>query len=216
MKFLFSSIGQKIQIAFSGICLAVFLLFHLFNNLVLFTGAENFNNMVGFLKSIHLFVRVLEVGLLIIILLHIINAILSTIKNRNANNGKYAISTHTAPTNSKIMIWSGAVILLFFVIHLRYFWYTFQNMGTGSNYFEIVLKNEFGFLGHTPTAIFYIIAILLIASHLKHGFSSVFKIFGLPIKYRGKLIKYLGFIFWGIIPSGFILIILAIQTGFIH
>ena len=47
-KFLFSSIGQKIQIAFSGLALAVFLLFHLFNNLVLFTGAENFNNMVSF------------------------------------------------------------------------------------------------------------------------------------------------------------------------
>tara|TARA_Y100001936_G_scaffold47461_2_gene46193 strand:+ start:8460 stop:9110 length:651 start_codon:yes stop_codon:yes gene_type:complete len=216
MKFLFSSIGQKIQIAFSGICLAVFLLFHLFNNLVLFTGAKNFNNMVGFLKSIHLFVRILEVGLLIIILLHVINAILSTIKNKRANNGKYAISTNTASANSKIMIWSGSIILLFFFIHLRYFWYTFQNMSKEANYFEVVLKNEFGFLGHTPTAIFYIIAILLIASHLKHGFASVFKTFGLPIKYRGKFIQYLAFIFWGIIPSGFILIILAIQTGFIH
>ena len=53
-KFLFSSIGQKIQIAFSGLALAVFLLFHLFNNLVLFTGAENFNNMVGFLQCLQI------------------------------------------------------------------------------------------------------------------------------------------------------------------
>ena len=49
MKFLFSTIGQKIQIAISGLFLAIFLLFHLFNNLVLFSGAENFNNMVIFL-----------------------------------------------------------------------------------------------------------------------------------------------------------------------
>lgn len=216
MKFLFSSIGQKIQIAFSGICLAVFLLFHLFNNLVLFTGADNFNNMVGFLKSIHLLVRVLEVGLVFIILLHIINAILSTIKNRQSNNGKYAVSTDTAPKSSKTMIWSGLVILFFFVIHLRYFWYTFQTMSKDANYFELVLKNEFGFLGHTPTAIFYIIAILLISSHLKHGFISVFKTFGMPIRYREQIIKYLAFIFWAIIPSGFILIILAIQFGVIH
>ena len=216
MKFLFSSIGQKIQIAFSGICLAVFLLFHLFNNLVLFTGADNFNNMVGFLKSIHLLVRVLEVGLVLIILLHVINAILSTIKNRQSNNGKYAVSTDTASKSSKTMIWSGLVILFFFIIHLRYFWYTFQTMGKDANYFELVLKNEFGFLGHTPTAIFYIIAILLISSHLKHGFISVFKTFGMPIRYREQIIKYLAFIFWAIIPSGFILIILAIQFGVIH
>ena len=216
MKFLFSSIGQKIQIAFSGICLAIFLLFHLFNNLVLFTGADNFNNMVGFLKSIHLLVRVLEVGLVFIILLHVINAILSTIKNRQSNNGKYAVSTDTAPKSSKTMIWSGLVILFFFVIHLRYFWYTFQTMSKDANYFELVLKNEFGFLGHTPTAIFYIIAILLISSHLKHGFMSVFKTLGMPIRYREQIIKYLAFIFWAIIPSGFILIILAIQFGIIH
>ena len=216
MKFLFSSIGQKIQIAFSGICLAVFLLFHLFNNLVLFTGADNFNNMVGFLKSIHVLVRVLEVGLVFIILLHVINAILSTIKNRQSNNGKYAVSTDTASKSSKTMIWSGLVILFFFVIHLRYFWYTFQTMSKDANYFELVLKNEFGFLGHTPTAIFYIIAILLISSHLKHGFISVFKTLGVPIRYREQIIKYLAFIFWAIIPSGFILIILAIQFGIIH
>jgi len=216
MKFLFSSIGQKIQIAFSGICLAIFLLFHLFNNLVLFTGADNFNNMVGFLKSIHLLVRILEAGLVFIILLHVINAILSTIKNRQSNNGKYAVSADTAPKSSKTMIWSGLVILFFFVIHLRYFWYTFQTMSKDSNYFELVLKNEFGFLGHTPTAIFYIIAILLISSHLKHGFMSVFKTLGMPIKYREQVIKYLAFIFWAIIPSGFILIILAIQFGVIH
>ena len=71
MKFFFSSIGQKIQIAFTGLSLAIFLLFHLFNNLVLFTGSENFNKMVNFLKSIHLFVRVLEIGLLLIVLIHV-------------------------------------------------------------------------------------------------------------------------------------------------
>jgi len=216
MKFFFSSIGQKIQIAFSGVCLAIFLLFHLFNNLVLFTGPENFNNMVNFLKSIHFLVRILEMGLLFIIALHVINAILSSIKNRKSNNGNYAVSTDIAPPNSKTMIWSGLVIFFFFFIHLRYFWYTFQTMSKDSDYFQIVLKNEFGFLGHTPTAIFYIISIILISSHLNHGFMSVFKTLGAPIKYRDSIIKYLAFVFWAIIPSGFILIIIAIQVGIIN
>tara|TARA_B100000676_G_scaffold309936_1_gene374975 strand:- start:627 stop:1280 length:654 start_codon:yes stop_codon:yes gene_type:complete len=210
-KFLFSSIGQKIQIAFSGLALAVFLLFHLFNNLVLFTGAENFNNMVSFLKSIHILVRILEVGLVAIILLHIINAIITTVKNRKANNGKYAVTANTASQSSRTMIWSGMTILFFFIIHLRYYWYTFQNMAKDADFFEVMLRNEFGYLGHTPTAIFYIIAIILIASHLKHGFVSVFKTIGLPSKYRDQIIHYLAFIFWAIIPFGFILVVLYIQ-----
>ena len=215
IKFFFSSIGQKIQIAFTGLSLAIFLIFHLFNNLVLFTGADNFNKMVQFLKSIHLFVRILEVGLVLIILLHVINAIATTIKNKKANNGKYAIETNTATKSSKTMIWSGMVILFFFIIHLRYYWYTFQNMTKDADFFAVMLKNEFGFLGHTPTALFYIIAILLISAHLKHGFISVFKTLGVSMKYRDSLIKYLAFVFWAIIPLGFILIIISIQFGII-
>ena len=113
------------------------------------------------------------------------------------------------------MIWSGAIILIFFIIHLRYYWYTFQNLTVDANFFNYMLSNEFGFLGHTPTAIFYIIAILLIATHLKHGFLSVFKTLGFKSKYRMQFFEYLSFLFWGIIPLGFIIIIIAIQIGII-
>ena len=217
MKFLFSSIGQKIQIAISGLFLAFFLLFHLFNNLVLFSGADNFNNMVMFLKEIHIVIRIMEFGLLAIFLLHVINTIIISIKNYQANNGKYATSPkpNTASINSTTMIWSGAIILIFFIIHLRYYWYTFQNLTVDANFFNYMLSNEFGFLGHTPTAIFYIIAILLIATHLKHGFLSVFKTLGFKSKYRMQFFEYLSLLFWGIIPLGFIIIIIAIQIGII-
>lgn len=214
-KFLFSTIGQKIQIAISGIFLSIFLLFHLFNNLVLFTGSDNFNSMVSFLKSIHSIIRIMEVGLLGIVLLHILNAIYVSYQNRKANNGKYAVQTNTAPLNSKTMIWSGLIILFFFVIHLRYYWYTFQTLDKDAPFFDYMLLNKFGFLGHTPTAIIYIFAIILIAAHLKHGFLSAFKTFGVPLKYRKGILNYIAILFWAIIPLGFILVILGIQFSII-
>ena len=213
MSFLFSSIGKKIQIALSGLFLAIFLLVHLLNNLVLLSGESNFNSMVSFLKSIHIIIRIMEFGLLGIIVLHIGNAIITSYQNRNANNGKYAVSNNTAPKNSKTMIWSGLMILFFFIIHLRYFWYNFQNMN--SDFFGKVISNEFGFLGHFPTAIIYIISIILIAIHLKHGFLSLFKTLGISLRVRENVLQYIAIIFWGIIPAGFILIVLAIQIGFI-
>ena len=75
MKLLFSSIGKKIQVALSGLFLSIFLFFHLMNNLVLIIGPEEFNNMVYFLESIKPIIRVMEVGLVIIILLHVVNTL---------------------------------------------------------------------------------------------------------------------------------------------
>ena len=75
MRFLFSSIGKKIQIAFSGLILCIFLLFHLGNNLTLFLGSDTFNAMVKMLESIKPIIRIMEISLLGIILLHIANAI---------------------------------------------------------------------------------------------------------------------------------------------
>ena len=85
MKLLFSTIGKKIQIAVSGSLLIIFLFFHLINNLVLFSGSENFNSMVEFLESIKLVVRIMEVGLLLLLLIHTFNAIQITINNRKRN-----------------------------------------------------------------------------------------------------------------------------------
>ena len=82
MKLLFSTIGKKIQVALSGIFLMVFLLFHLINNLMLFGGADQFNSMVLFLESIKPLVRIMEFGLLLLLIIHTGNAIKLTLENK--------------------------------------------------------------------------------------------------------------------------------------
>ena len=216
MKFLFSSLGKKIQIAFSGVSLCIFLLMHLFNNLVLFTGEDNFNSMVHFLESIKPLIRIMEFGLLIILLLHIGNALQLTWYNRKASLEKSSLNKNdTSTLNSRTMAISGTVILLFFIIHLRYIWFTYQTTDS-HDYYQILLQNKIGFLGHTPTAVFYIIAILLIGSHLKHGFQSALKTFGILSNSRLGILYNLSILFWAIIPGLFILIILSIQIGWIN
>jgi len=216
MQLLFSSIGQKLQVAISGILLIVFLVFHLMNNLVLFTGQDNFNNMVHFLESIKPLVRIMEFGLLLLLLLHTINAIKLTLNNQKLNHktiGKPQISTSTI--NSRTMAVSGSIILIFLFMHLGYIWLTYQthDMATNETYYNVLLRSNFGYLNHTPTAIFYIIAILSIGFHLKHGFQSALKTFGV-VNY--KLFNYLGLIFWGLIPFGFIVIVVCIQLRIIQ
>ena len=216
--FLNSSVGKKMQIAFSGITLCLFLLFHLINNLTLFVSPEIFNTMVHSLESIKPIIRIMEFGLLVILLTHIFNAISLTIKNKKASSKKYDVeSSETSTINSRTMILSGVIILLFFIIHLRYFWYTYQihDFFEGETYYDVIMRNQLGYLGNTPTAIFYIIAIILIASHLKHGFQSALKTFGILENSKWKLLYKLSIVFWLIIPLLFILIIVSIQMNYI-
>ena len=220
MRFLFSSIGKKIQIAISGIFLCVFLLFHLINNVTLFFGADVFNQMVGILESIKPVIRIMEFSLLVILLLHIFNVIYLTRQNKEKFLSKYqaGLLSDTSSINSRTMIITGSAILLFLIFHLAYIWYNYQIHHADSSsmtYYSILLQNKFGFLGHTLTAFLYIVAILLIASHLKHGFESALKTFGITETSSLSFLYHLSVLFWGIIPLGFIIIILSIQLGFI-
>lgn len=219
MKLLFSSIGKKIQVALSGLFLSIFLFFHLMNNLVLIIGPEEFNNMVYFLESIKPIIRVMEVGLVIIILLHVVNAIQLTFLNKKSKGREYqSLDGKSSSTNSRTMAISGTIILSFIIIHLSYMWWTYQNpsLHIDESYYDVILRSEIGYLNHLPTAIFYIISIILIGSHLRHGFQSALKTLGFLNKGISVALHSIGFLFWAIIPLGFILIIILIQIGYIR
>ena len=219
MNILFSSIGKKLQVAISGIFLIVFLFFHLANNMVLFSSSDNFNNMVHFLESIKPLVRIMEFGLLLLLVMHTVNAIKLTIENKKLSPN-YAVKTSNklSSINSRTMAISGSIILLFLIIHLLYIWWTYQThsfISSTETYYDVILRDNIGYLNHFPTAAFYIIAILCIAFHLKHGFQSALKTFGVTAVEKNKLLYFLGFIIWGIIPLGFIIIVVSIQSGII-
>ena len=220
MKFLFSSIGKKIQVAISGIFFCIFLVFHLLNNLALFAGPDTFNAMVGFLESIKPVIRIMEFGLLGVLLMHIINAIGLSISNYSANPQQYYknAQAETSSLNTRTMLLSGFIILIFFIIHLWAFWYTYQAhnfLHPNETFYDVILRNQIGFLGHRLTAIFYIIAISLIGFHIKHGFQSALKTLGIIQTSKLGLLYHIAFLFWGIIPGMFIVIILSIQFGII-
>ena len=221
MNFFFSTVGRKIQVAFTGFVLSFFLLFHLANNLVLYSGPTNFNEMVGMLESIKPLIRIMEFCLLSIIFIHIFHAISLTIINKKlrSNQYQYNLSHETSSLNSRTMALSGSAILFFIIIHLGYISRTFQTHAFHSNeetYYDVVLRSEFGYLNNLPTAILYIIAIVLIGVHLKHGFQSALKTFGIIPTGSKKALYNLSMVFWAIIPLGFIAIILSIQIGIIR
>jgi len=215
ITFFQSSIGKKFLMATTGILLSLFLATHLLGNLMLFGGPEMFNNYVHSLASIKPIVRLAEVVLTILFLGHIVSGVLITIENKKAKSISYKVSpgANTTKLHSRSMAISGSIFFIFLVFHLQTFWWNFQKLhGVDANFYNIVLDSTIGY-NNPIVACFYILALLLLSMHLRHGFQSAFQTFGVENFRYKSLIKKISVLFWLVIPLGFISI--PVYFGFI-
>lgn len=203
--FLGSSIGKKLLMAATGLLLCIYLIIHLLGNLTLFGGASAFNQYVLALSSIKPLVRVIEVLLALLFLIHIIYSFRVTIENRKAAGGRYTLQKagEVSTFTSRFMPWSGVVVLIFLVIHLQTIWYRFQVEHEGGQFYQIVMSDQVGF-GSLAFTLFYILALILLALHLRHGFQSAFQTLGIRYNKYSRLIEILAAIFWLLIPLAFL------------
>ena len=170
-----SSIGKKLAMALTGLALYGFLLGHLGGNLLLLSkdGRAAFNAYSEFLTNHPLLVPV-EVGLVGVFVLHIYFAITVSLENRRARPVGYRVSTSVGDSSwaSRTMIWTGLLILVFVILHIKTFKY--GELGDGSLYDLVV--TTFRDPGY---AAWYVAAMLLLGFHLWHAFSSAFQTLGL-------------------------------------
>ncbi|MEG8946252.1 succinate dehydrogenase cytochrome b subunit [Rosettibacter firmus] len=200
-----SSIGKKIIMAVTGVCIMIFLIIHLINNLSLYGGPQLFNTVVKNLDIIKPIVRIIEIILALIFIFHIYDGVKLWFENRRARPIKYKINATSENTDifSRTMIWSGSIIFIFLVIHLRTFWISF-NLGhplaQSHNYYQIVVEAF-----QSPVySFFYIVALIIMGFHLMHGFQSAFQTFGWNNKKYFPVIKMLGVIYTLIMVIGFV------------
>ena len=212
--FMNSSIGKKFTMGISGLLLCLFIAQHLVGNMMLFGGEALFNSYVETLSTFKPLVRIIEVIISIIFLSHIISGIRLSLDNKSANSVLYNVNSgsETSSFSSRTMAITGSAVFIFVIMHLSTIWYQFQLIHGSGSYYDIILGDEFGF-GNPIYAVFYVVAMILMGVHLKHGFQSAFQTFGISdSRYKG-LIEKMSMIFWLIIPAGFTWI--ALWFGFI-
>lgn len=203
-SFLSSTIGKKVLVAITGILFCLFLLFHLVNNLVIYTGEENFNYLVSSLEKIKPLIRVLEVVLLTILVVHISNSVYLSIQSRKSGNQTSLsnVKKPNAPLSSRTMLFTGSVLFIFIVVHLSTFWFNFQLTDDHDAYYNMVTNSAIGF-GNIFITILYLVAMVILGFHLKHGFSSAIQTLGIKDTSIGKVVSTIGVVFWLFIPAGF-------------
>lgn len=213
-----SSIGKKFVVAITGLVLVGFLAGHLTGNLLMYVGAEAFNEYAEFLH--HMLhgagVWIARVVLLTSLVLHVVATIQLTVANRASREKRYECdATVKASKASRTMIWSGLTILAFVIFHILHYTVRVDSdlatLGDSGNAYQMVIV---GFQS-IPVSLFYIIAITLLCNHLSHGFSAIFQTLGLRTRKNEALIDGAAKAYTAFIWVGFVSIPVAILAGLI-
>lgn len=115
-----SSIGRKILMAVTGVILIGFVVGHLVGNLQIFESPDRLNGYAEFLHQTGPLLWVVRIVLLASVLIHIWAATVLTLENRAARSVPYGVKhTIQATLSSRLMRWTGVVVLAFLFITSR-------------------------------------------------------------------------------------------------
>ena len=210
-----SSIGKKLIMSISGLFLVVFLLLHLALNLALLISQEAYNVACHFMDT-NIFIQIMVPMLALGFAIHIIYAIIITLKNQKARPVKYAVnSTAKASTwASRNMFVLGIIVLGFLALHLSQFWYKMQFqhfIGQGSHPDPYTLVRSY--LCQPVWAVVYIVWVWALWFHLCHGFWSAIQTVGFNNQKWIKRWQCAATIYASIVAVGFTVIPLYFLFG---
>lgn len=205
-----STLGRKLIMALTGLFLIIFLVVHLSGNLQLLLNDEGraFNVYARFMTS-NPFIKTISFLLYASFIIHIIWALMLTLRNKKARPVGYAKTASTNSTwSSRNMGILGTIIFIFLVIHMKNFWYV-MHWGPISNvqydgqeYRDLYATVDMAFSQWWYVAL-YVVSMGALMFHLYHGFSSAFQTLGLNhVKYN-PVIKFIGIAFAIIVPAMF-------------
>jgi succinate dehydrogenase / fumarate reductase cytochrome b subunit len=188
--------------ALAGLFLLTFLPVHLVINLMLLKSEPGpFNTAAHFMATFPL-VKIIEVVLFGAILIHITWGVMLQIQNWIARPVGYASGNKSEISFfSKFMIWTGATIITFLILHFFNFYFVKLGIVKGN-------PEDFYSLAHSlfkvPAYDFiYLTCFALLGFHLFHAFYSAFQTLGLNHRIWSPVVKVVALIYAILIPAGF-------------
>lgn len=185
-----SSVGRKYLMAASGLAMVGFVVTHLLGNLQLYlpTG-DKFNVYAHGLAELGPLLWVAELGLLGILVLHVAVAVMITLRNKGARQSyKASFASKGGPSYasaaSRNMIITGVVLLTFLAVHIAQMKFGLFDAAApgevtvnGVQMLDLYSRVQTQF--QNPIWVgFYVVVMLMLGAHLRHGFWSAFQSLG--------------------------------------
>jgi succinate dehydrogenase / fumarate reductase cytochrome b subunit len=230
-QFFTSSVGKKLVMSLTGLFLISFLIVHVGINACIFAdlfddtdNGEMFNKAAHFMGS-HYLIRILEVGLFVGFIIHIIQAYALEFQNSSKRTIKYEVKMGAQGSKwyRKSMGLLGTLILLFLIMHLSHFWVPsrFGDLpeayygNSGSSIHNLYARMIEIFQNPYVVAL-YVIGCISLAWHLLHGFQSAFRTLGLHNKKYIALARAAGMAFSILVPLIFALMPVSMYFGWVN
>ncbi|HEX3934167.1 MAG TPA: succinate dehydrogenase cytochrome b subunit [Puia sp.] len=221
-----SSVGKKFVMGLTGIFLILFLVVHVGINACIWAmdDGQMFNTAAHFMGST-VVMRILEIGLFLGFILHIVQAYMLENQNRKRRGVGYQIPMGNSGSKwySRYMGWLGTFVLLFLVIHIRQFWVPsrfdmpaeYSQTYNGVEMHDLFRLMQDTFRGHLWVVIVYLVGCLALAYHLMHGFQSAFRSLGVHNNRYLKMLNSLGVGFSIIVPVAFAMMPISMYLGWV-
>jgi succinate dehydrogenase / fumarate reductase, cytochrome b subunit len=219
--FFTSAIGKKIVMALTGLFLISFLIVHvglnscIFYDLPFFDPNDNgsmFNRAAHFMGA-SLVIRIMEIGLFLFFILHIVQGWVLSAQNRRRREKDYRVNLGNRGSTwySRSMGLLGTLIFLFLVMHISHFWvpsrvtHDLSPVTYGFTETHNLFLRMYDVFQEEWVVLLYIVGCLSLLFHLMHGFHSAFRTMGVHNKKYLSLLKGIAYAFSIIVVLLFIL-----------
>jgi succinate dehydrogenase / fumarate reductase, cytochrome b subunit len=213
-----SSVGTKLLIGLTGLALFVYLILHLAGNALIFAGPDIFNEYSHTLISNPLIIPI-EIGLLLLFLVHIYKAARMWVDNQAARPDKYQKKAYAGHTSRKSfastsMIVSGIIIFFFVLVHVKQFKFGSWYQVADSAEVRDLYRTEIEVFQQPFWVLFYVVGTLVAGLHLRHGIASGFQSIGVDHPLYTRRLTMLGIVLAIVIGGG--LAVIPVVIYFTH
>ncbi len=214
-----NSVFKKVVMALSGIVMLLYLIAHVVGNLKVFAGRESFNSYSEWIRTVgepavphQTVLTIVRIVLIVAVVAHFWAAVSLWRQAKRARPQAYVTKKAVAQSYaSRTMRWGGVIVLLFIVWHiLDLTTGTVNPDGDASPYDRLVAS----FSNPFSTA-FYVLALVLLGMHLRHGIWSATQTLGQSNKRRERTVNAFAIGFSTLLIAGFLLVPLSVLFGLV-
>ncbi|MEV6655135.1 succinate dehydrogenase cytochrome b subunit [Streptomyces sp. NPDC051219] len=214
-----STVGKKTVMAVTGLAMLGYLVAHMLGNLKIFFGPEDFNGYAAWLRTIgspllhhEWFLWIARVALVASVVLHAVAAYQLSRRDLAARPTQYRRRRQRASYATRTMRWGGVILGLFLVWHILDLTTLTVNPNAvhGRPYENVVASFSTWYGGGI-----YIVAVLALCLHVRHGFWSAAQTLGANNARRDKALKTVAATLSAALTIGFLSVPVAVMTGWV-
>ena len=214
-----NSVFKKVVMAVSGIVMLLYLIAHVVGNLKVFAGRESFNSYSEWIRTVgepavpnQTVLTIVRIVLIVAVVAHFWAAVSLWRQAKRARPQAYVTKKAVAQSYaSRTMRWGGVIVLLFIVWHiLDLTTGTVNPDGDASPYDRLVAS----FSNPFSTA-FYVLALILLGMHLRHGIWSATQTLGQSNKRRERTVNAFAIAFSTVLIAGFLIVPFSVLFGLV-